>query len=57
MNISDKIVNSGGVVDYIECVNSKNLEEMPVIEDSALIAVAAFYGKTRIIDNCLLTSA
>lgn len=38
-------------IDYIEIVNVKNLERVSTIETNVLIAVAAFLGNTRLIDN------
>lgn len=44
-------------VDYIEILDGENLEDIQVIEPSrsALAAVAVRFGKTRLIDNKLLT--
>jgi pantoate--beta-alanine ligase len=41
-------------IDYIEIVNNKNLAELSVIGDNALIAVAVFLGNVRLIDNILI---
>ena len=41
-------------LDYFEIVNPDILESQPVIADRVLIAVAAFVGTTRLIDNILL---
>src|SRR6185312_6457675 len=38
-------------LDYLEIVNPDNLEGLERIEGSALVAVAAYLGKTRLIDN------
>ena len=38
-------------IDYIEIVDTKNLEPVNKINTDVLIAVAAFFGKTRLIDN------
>jgi len=38
-------------LDYIEIVNNKSLQPLPVLTDEILIAIAARVGKTRLIDN------
>ena len=52
--ISKEILRSGGVIDYVDCVDCDSLEMVEAITSSVLIAVAVFYGKTRLIDNCIL---
>jgi len=41
-------------VDYVDVVSRSQLATLPRISEPALIAVAAFFGKTRLIDNCYL---
>ena len=41
-------------LDYLEVVDPNNLDFMPVISGDALVAVAAFVGTTRLIDNIVL---
>ena len=43
-------------LDYFEIVNPDTLEPVEHISDPALVAVAAFVGGTRLIDNILLAS-
>jgi pantoate--beta-alanine ligase len=38
-------------VDYLEVVNAETLQPLAAIGPNSLIAVAAFFGKTRLIDN------
>ena len=38
-------------IDYISIVGVKDLENLPIISGEALVAIAAFVGKTRLIDN------
>lgn len=38
-------------IDYVEIVDSENLEKVSVINKSVLIAIAVYIGKTRLIDN------
>ena len=41
-------------LDYFEIVDPDTLESVPVINQRSLVAVAAFVGNTRLIDNILL---
>jgi pantoate--beta-alanine ligase len=41
-------------MDYLEAVNPETLDPMKEIRGATLIAIAAFVGKTRLIDNILL---
>jgi pantoate--beta-alanine ligase len=41
-------------LDYFEIVDPDSLESMPTISHPALIAVAAFIGNTRLIDNIVV---
>ena len=43
-------------LDYLEIVDPDTLNPVDHISRSALIAVAAFFGKTRLIDNIILGS-
>ena len=43
-------------VDYVEIVDSETLEGVSVARQGALVAVAAFVGSTRLIDNVVLGS-
>jgi pantoate--beta-alanine ligase len=38
-------------IDYLELVNAETLQPREVVEPNSLIAVAAFFGQTRLIDN------
>jgi pantothenate synthetase len=41
-------------VDYIEVVDRESLEPTPTVQTGTLVAVAAFVGTTRLIDNLVL---
>jgi len=41
-------------VDYVEIVNPASLEPIEQVEGQALVAVAAYLGSTRLIDNIIL---
>jgi pantoate--beta-alanine ligase len=43
-------------LDYLEIVDPENLEPVSELSKPALVAVAAFVGPTRLIDNLVLTS-
>jgi pantoate--beta-alanine ligase len=43
-------------IDYVEIVNPRTLEPIFCIENQALIALAVFIGKTRLIDNVNLST-
>lgn len=42
-------------IDYIEIVHAETLEPLTRIEPPAVMALAAFFGRTRLIDNIQLT--
>ena len=41
-------------VDYVEIVSQEKLEPIAVVDRPAVMAVAVYYGNTRLIDNLLL---
>jgi pantoate--beta-alanine ligase len=41
-------------IEYIEILDYRNLSEIDVIKDKALLALAVRFGNTRLIDNCIL---
>lgn len=43
--------NTNGRIDYVECVNAKTLEPLKVFSGNVLIALAVWFGRTRLIDN------
>lgn len=51
-NIRAQIESKNGVIDYVEIVDSENLTPLQEIKcGRTLVAVAAFFGKVRLIDN------
>ncbi len=50
-NIVSEIEAAAGRVDYVEIVDPENLEPAKNLSGKILIAVASFFGKTRLIDN------
>ncbi|GMH02527.1 hypothetical protein Nepgr_004366 [Nepenthes gracilis] len=49
--VIEAIQESGGRVDYAEIVDQESLEAMEEIKRPAVFCVAAWFGKTRLIDN------
>jgi pantoate--beta-alanine ligase len=41
-------------IDYLELVNAETLQPLEIVQPNSLIAVAAFFGQTRLIDNIRL---
>lgn len=41
-------------IEYIKVVDTENLKDIPMINKKALIALAVFVGKTRLIDNAII---
>ncbi|HTM46914.1 MAG TPA: pantoate--beta-alanine ligase [Polyangiaceae bacterium] len=54
--VAAELASAQAVVDYIEIVDAEELMPLgeTIAQPSALLAVAAFIGKTRLIDNCVL---
>ena len=48
------IESGGGVIDYVEVVSQNTIRSIDTITEPALIACAAYFGKTRLIDNAFL---
>lgn len=42
---------SAGDIDYVACVDAGTLEPLNILKDTALLAVAVRWGRTRLIDN------
>jgi len=52
--VRDEIRGADGEPDYVELVSRDSLEALPEASAPAMLAVAAFFGNTRLIDNCFL---
>ncbi len=48
------IKRKGGRIDYIEMVDKNTLEPVKKLKKRTLIALAVFFGRTRLIDNIIL---
>ena len=49
------ITAAGGLVDYVAIIDPDSLEDLEVISGAAHVAVAALFGKARLIDNLRLS--
>lgn len=52
--IKENIEYSGGVIDYIECVDPLSLQSVQEAEADTRMMLAVYFGKTRLIDNMAL---
>ncbi len=52
--IKEEIAKFHGIVDYVECLDSETLEAPTSDSKELLLAVAAKFGTTRLIDNILI---
>ena len=41
-------------IDYVDLVDVQSLQPIKAVRQNSLVAVAVFFGKTRLIDNILL---
>jgi len=46
----------GARIDYVSVADTDTLEELSVIKEKAVALLAVFFGKTRLIDNEVLTA-
>src|ERR1700730_15667950 len=51
-----KIIGAAPVarIDYVDLVDARNLQPIEIVRPNSLLALAVFFGKTRLIDNILL---
>lgn len=54
MMIKGEISAAGGRIDYVECLDAETLEPPTSGSRRIIIAVAAFFGSTRLIDNIII---
>jgi pantoate--beta-alanine ligase len=54
-NVKERIAATpGAVVDYVEAVDAKTLHPVATISGPTLVALAVFFGTTRLIDNVVV---
>lgn len=52
--LAAELTKAGLKVDYVECVDAETLEPRKKVEKGCCVLVAAYDGKTRLIDNILI---
>ena len=52
--LRSELEKAGLKVDYVECVDAETLEPRKKIAKGCCVLVAAYDGKTRLIDNILI---
>ena len=52
--VRKELERAGLKVDYVECVDARTLEPLKTVGKGACVLVAAYAGKTRLIDNIVL---
>ena len=54
--ITRRITQNGGEIDYVAMMNPKTLQPVSDAASDTLIAVAAYFGNTRLIDNIVISA-
>jgi pantothenate synthetase len=52
--VRKELERAGLKVDYVECVDARTLEPLKTVGKGSCVLVAAYAGKTRLIDNIVL---
>lgn len=52
--VLDQLQAAHADVDYVEIVSRQTLQPLDTVNEPALLAVAAIFGQSRLIDNCFL---
>ncbi|MBT3314571.1 MAG: pantoate--beta-alanine ligase [Anaerolineae bacterium] len=54
--IMEDIINAEPLarLEYVSCADFETLEELEIISNKALLSMAVYIGRTRLIDNCVL---
>jgi len=57
MKVREVLESGGGLrIDYVQLCHPDTLDDVFTVDGSAVLLMAAFIGKTRLIDNCVLRS-
>jgi len=56
VDVARKVINEVPLadIDYVELVDAETLQPVEVVGPNSLLALAVFFGKTRLIDNIRL---
>ena len=56
VDLTEKIINEAPLarIDYVDLVDAETLQPIESVKPNSLLAVAVYFGKTRLIDNILL---
>lgn len=49
--VEEAITTAGGRMDYVEAVSAETMQSVETLTENCFVAVAAFFGQTRLIDN------
>ncbi|MDP2654563.1 MAG: pantoate--beta-alanine ligase [Candidatus Omnitrophota bacterium] len=52
--VREMLRRTSGRIDYVECVDAKNLKPCSSLQGDILIAVAVWFGRARLIDNIIV---
>jgi pantoate--beta-alanine ligase len=55
-SIFDTITKGGAVVEYVNCLDANTLKPINNLNNPMVVATAAYYGKTRLIDNIIISN-
>jgi pantoate--beta-alanine ligase len=57
LDLARKVIGEAPLarIDYVELVDAESFQPIEIVRPKSLLAVAVFFGKTRLIDNILLT--
>ncbi|MDP3283876.1 MAG: pantoate--beta-alanine ligase, partial [Desulfobacterales bacterium] len=55
-HIMTETINAAPLVtlQYVSCADYETLQELETVAGKALLSMAVFIGKTRLIDNCVI---
>ncbi len=54
--VTGEIAAEGGEIEYVSCVDTSDLNALDHLDRDAIVAVAARFGRARLIDNVVLTA-
>ena len=56
VDLARKVISeaSPARIDYVDLVDAENLQPVEIVGPKSLLALAVFFGRTRLIDNILL---